>query len=241
MSRPKELYSQLNALYPRIFSYPKEFYRRYCNEHQDQYVFPLCPHLVAYSIHVPRIGLRPVQTFPLRFPIFPLFPVELFTISTLILSFICFCHLHWFCSFRFGHWNANGASNLKELFLLTTESCMIRRRKDAVLTELPKKYRQKVVIEIPKKCAAQMKKISKDLDRVKTLLKGKLSSFRLQTLPTNLVWLTRSWACTSTDPSQFLSHQPWNHLLKGFLFPSLLWIGTFLYWIFWFNNCFIGT
>lgn len=59
-----------------------------------------------------------------------------------------------------------GNSNLKELFLLTNEVAMIRRKKDQVLTQLPEKRRSKVTIEISEKSKKVIKKISDDLNKV---------------------------------------------------------------------------
>ena len=49
----------------------------------------------------------------------------------------------------YGHWDFNGSSNIKELHKKLTSSCMIRRRKTEVLTELPDKTRSVVPMQIP--------------------------------------------------------------------------------------------
>lgn len=51
--------------------------------------------------------------------------------------------------------------------MLVSEVAMIRRKKDSVLTQLPKKYRSKVVIEISTKCKKMMKKIASDMNDMK--------------------------------------------------------------------------
>lgn len=49
---------------------------------------------------------------------------------------------------RFG-WEAKGGTNLTELYLLLTKHVMIRREKSAVLTQLPSKRRQQIIIDVP--------------------------------------------------------------------------------------------
>jgi SWI/SNF-related matrix-associated actin-dependent regulator 1 of chromatin subfamily A len=50
------------------------------------------------------------------------------------------------------HWDFSGASNLDELQTKLKESCMIRRLKSDVLTELPEKRRQIIQLEAVKGC-----------------------------------------------------------------------------------------
>lgn len=61
---------------------------------------------------------------------------------------------------RFGHWDVSGASNLPELQERLRSLCMIRRLKKDVLTELPAKVRQ--VVMLPRNGAAGL--ISKEED-----------------------------------------------------------------------------
>jgi SWI/SNF-related matrix-associated actin-dependent regulator of chromatin subfamily A-like protein 1 len=98
LSRPVELFSQINALEPELFPSYHDFTERYCNARQA----------------------------------------------------------------RWG-WDVSGSSNLEELHTLLRGSCLIRRRKDDVLTQLPPKQRQVVWVE-PK--ASIMKEVRKAQDEL---------------------------------------------------------------------------
>lgn len=68
-----------------------------------------------------------------------------------------FCDAH---QGRFG-WDANGASNLTELHERLRSSCLVRRTKDQVLTELPDKLRSTVVVELADR--RRYEKVKRDL------------------------------------------------------------------------------
>lgn len=90
--------------------------------------------------------------------------------------------------FSFGKRDSKGSSNLQELHLLLTEVVMIRRKKDTVLTQLPTKYRSKVVIDISTKAKQLMKKVTSDLDRVNNQLEDLFASTETTTQEFNEVF-----------------------------------------------------
>jgi hypothetical protein len=53
---------------------------------------------------------------------------------------------------------------------------MIRRKKDHVLTDLPKKYRSKILIDIPSSAKKLMKKINDDMSALKDQLEEMMDS-----------------------------------------------------------------
>eukprot|EP00960_Hanusia_phi_P032149 749710-Hanusia_phi.AAC.2 len=101
-------------------------------------------------------------------------PVELFNLLNslhprLFNNFLEFAHRY--CDARQGPFGleTSGASNLEELHVLLDQHSMVRRLKKDVLTQLPSKRRQKILIKISdaegKKFAAEMSKL-KELERV---------------------------------------------------------------------------
>ena len=68
---------------------------------------------------------------------------------------------------RFG-WDEKGASNCEALCAVLTHSCMIRREKAAVLTQLPDKLRCRLSVDIPQKerqaIAAKMERVKRDTE-----------------------------------------------------------------------------
>jgi SWI/SNF-related matrix-associated actin-dependent regulator of chromatin subfamily A-like protein 1 len=98
LSRPVELFSQINALEPDLFPSYHEFTERYCNAHKT----------------------------------------------------------------RWG-WDVSGSANLGELHILLRGSCLIRRRKDDVLTQLPPKQRQVVWVEPKPSVMKDVKKAQQEL------------------------------------------------------------------------------
>lgn len=80
-------------------------------------------------------------------------PVELFT-QLFLLRRDLFPNFHAFgqryCGAKqsFFGWQYDGASNLKELNVIMESTCMIRRRKDQVLGELPEKTRSRVGLKL---------------------------------------------------------------------------------------------
>eukprot|EP01125_Pyxidicula_operculata_P005146 TRINITY_DN1877_c0_g1_i2.p1 TRINITY_DN1877_c0_g1~~TRINITY_DN1877_c0_g1_i2.p1 ORF type:complete len:636 (-),score=129.79 TRINITY_DN1877_c0_g1_i2:240-2147(-) len=79
-----------------------------------------------------------------------------------------------YCNFkfdRFGRPDHKGSSLLAELNVFLTNTVMIRRKKDLVLTQLPPKFRQKVVINLDPKKMKAMEKMRKELEEVRESLK----------------------------------------------------------------------
>lgn len=80
-------------------------------------------------------------------------PSELFT-QIFLLRRDIFHNFHEFgvryCAAKKEHfgWNYDGSSNLEELHTILEATCMIRRRKDEVLNELPAKTREKVSLQL---------------------------------------------------------------------------------------------
>jgi SWI/SNF-related matrix-associated actin-dependent regulator of chromatin subfamily A-like protein 1 len=103
LSRPVELFTQLNALNPRLFPTLHQFGVRYCNAHKNR---------VAYNRYA---------------------------------------------------WDYSGSSNLSELFLMLSNSLMIRRQKKDVLTQLPPKVRERIYVSLLRRhhkvLAGQMKRL----------------------------------------------------------------------------------
>jgi len=58
-----------------------------------------------------------------------------------------------YCAGQQGHfgWDFRGASNLRELQLLLERTLMLRRTKETVLSQLPRKIRQQVFLQVPAK------------------------------------------------------------------------------------------
>jgi SWI/SNF-related matrix-associated actin-dependent regulator of chromatin subfamily A-like protein 1 len=98
LSRPAELYSQIQALDKSLFHHFPEFGDRYCGPKE--------------------VG-----------------------------------------GYNFRHRDYSGATNLRELHLLLENTCMIRRLKDDVLTELPKKTREKIRVVIMPKHKQMIRKV----------------------------------------------------------------------------------
>lgn len=67
---------------------------------------------------------------------------------------------------KFGY-NFDGASNQVELHLLLEKTIMIRRLKQNVLTHLPPKKRQKVLINVDQDCIVSLEKIAEDYKKTK--------------------------------------------------------------------------
>jgi SWI/SNF-related matrix-associated actin-dependent regulator 1 of chromatin subfamily A len=105
---------------------------------------------------------RPVELFPQIQSLRP----DLFHVFTPFGLRYCNGHLD-----RFG-WNFTGASHLRELYVLLSETVMIRRLKKNVLTQLPPKRRQKVCISIAAKCKALISKINRELKEIRHSLRN---------------------------------------------------------------------
>jgi SWI/SNF-related matrix-associated actin-dependent regulator 1 of chromatin subfamily A len=87
-----------------------------------------------------------------------------------------YCRLH---RGRFG-WDFSGSSNLLELNSRLLQSCMVRRRKDEVLKELPPKQRVRVVVEpvhrpspesIRSECENALRRSKGDVHKARSLLR----------------------------------------------------------------------
>lgn len=104
LSRPVELFSQLNALEQNVFPKYGEFTERYCNAH----------------------------------------------------------HSRW-------GWDVSGSSNLEELHTLMRGTCLIRRKKDDVLTQLPPKQRQVIWVEVKPSLQREIQRAQKELQEVEAM------------------------------------------------------------------------
>ena len=73
------------------------------------------------------------------------------------MSFFCFC-----LDFQ-GHysWQYDGAKHLNELHALSTRTVMIRRLKKDVLSQLPPKRRERVMLSVPRETQSVIAKIAK--------------------------------------------------------------------------------
>jgi hypothetical protein len=70
-----------------------------------------------------------------------------------------------YCNGRreFNHWDFSGASNLSELHWFLEKTILIRRLKNDVLQQLPKKTRQCVMVEIPAKSKKTLSDLMKNV------------------------------------------------------------------------------
>jgi len=97
-------------------------------------------------------------------------PSELFTQLNLLLdnrfTFTRSAFIHRYCDAKETQYGIDdkGSSNIMELNYLLSKTIMIRRRKDAVLTELPQKQRQRVLLSVK---PSDLKQIEFSTDRMK--------------------------------------------------------------------------
>lgn len=83
---------------------------------------------------------------------------KLFTNWTQFTTRYCNGHIN-----HFKQWDVRGVSNAKELHSILTQVCMIRRKKEQVLTQLPPKFRNSHYIEIKASDANEIQKILKEI------------------------------------------------------------------------------
>lgn len=103
-------------------------------------------------------------------------PAELYTQLAIIrpdifYSFRVFAERYCDPKILFTHTDYSGASNIKELHTLLSNTVMIRRLKSDVLTELPAKLRQKVEIPVVNEHCRSIKKLYYEVKRKKSYFK----------------------------------------------------------------------
>eukprot|EP00172_Hildenbrandia_rubra_P000371 Plantae.Rhodophyta-Hildenbrandia_rubra.ctg11719.p1 GENE.Plantae.Rhodophyta-Hildenbrandia_rubra.ctg11719~~Plantae.Rhodophyta-Hildenbrandia_rubra.ctg11719.p1 ORF type:complete len:985 (+),score=150.95 Plantae.Rhodophyta-Hildenbrandia_rubra.ctg11719:121-3075(+) len=113
---------------------------------------------------------RPVELFPQVSALEP----ELYPSFNAYASRYCNAHQS-----RFGM-DYSGASNLDELHTVLRASCLVRRKKTDVLTELPAKTRQMVYVETKPKIIKQISKLFNDLDKAQSAASSAQSERSMQ-------------------------------------------------------------
>ncbi|KAL3685839.1 hypothetical protein R1sor_003861 [Riccia sorocarpa] len=148
LSRPIELFKQLQALQPTVYQKINEYGGRYCQGVSDY--LPLAESLLFFCHNLCFEKLSGGSGV-----------ISLAADSILPQGF-------------FGVWQ--GSSNREELHALVKSTVMIRRLKSDVLTQLPKKRREQIFMTLDEKGMNQIRALLHELDSVKTAMQAALKA-----------------------------------------------------------------